>query len=57
MDNMHLSEMYGNVIKVVNARGMKLGEFMTRPGTFFDYMFYPLTNLLVLSNYIISLGG
>lgn len=31
MDNMHLSEMYGNVIKVVNARGMKLGEFMTRP--------------------------
>lgn len=34
MDNMHLSEMYGNVIKVVNARGMKLGEFMSRPGTY-----------------------
>jgi hypothetical protein len=32
MDNMHLSELYGNVIKVVNAKGMKLGEFMSRPG-------------------------
>lgn len=38
MDNMHLSEIYGNVIKVVNARGMKLGEFMNKPGIFFFFL-------------------
>ena len=39
LDNMHLSEIYGKIIRVTNAKGMKINDYSSYPGdTFYNVL-------------------